>query len=271
MGALFSLADHTLTGTLSGGSWLSTLPLANLQNALLSKKARSSNALAASTIVLVDLGATARAIRCIGVLSHNISYAGTIRARGYSDSGYTTLVTGADTGTVNVWPQSGFTATDAAQYPNNWIYAFTSSKTARYWKIEITDTANSAGYIELGRLWLGEAWEPAVGISYGATLGYEPRDVVEESLGGVRWAERRTPRRVGNFAFDVLTDAEKRQAIIMQKTLGMAGEMLVIMNSAADAVSMLLEAFPATNKQVSPVTYAAYNVNQMPIEVLEVV
>lgn len=271
MGALLSLADHTLAGTLSGGSWLAALPLANLQNELLSKKARSSNALAASTIVQVDIGATARAIRCIGVLSHNISFAGTIRARGYSDSGYTTLVTGADTGTLNVWPQSGFTAADAAEYPNNWIYAFASSKTARYWKIEITDTTNAAGYVELGRLWIGESWEPGVGISYGASIGYEPRDVIEESLGGVRWAERRTPRRVASLQFEVLTTAEKRQAIIMQKTLGTAGEILFVMDGALDAVNLLIESFPATMRTVSPVTYAYYDVHQMPLELLEVV
>lgn len=270
--ALISYPDHTITGSLSGGSWLSTLPLSNLQSRLLSKKARSSNALAASTIVQVDLGATARAVRCVGVLSHNISYAGTIRARGYSDSGYTSLVTGADTGTVNVWPQSGFTATDATQYPNNLIYAFTSSKTARYWKIEITDTANAAGYVEMGRVWIGEGnFEPATGFSYGASLGYEARDVIEESLGGVRWGEKRTPRRSWSIAFDALTEAEKQKALIMQKVLTTTDEMLFIANSQATAQNMLLEAFPATAQQLSPLVYPYYDNNQLPMQLLEVV
>lgn len=270
--ALISYPDHTITGSLSGGSWLATLPLSNLQNRLMSKKARSSNALAASTIVQVDLGATSRAIRCLAVLSHNISYAGTIRARGYSDSGYSTLVTGADTGTLNAWPQSGFTADDAAQYPNNWIYAFAASKTARYWKIEITDTANADGYVELGRLWIGEGnFEPATGFSYGASLGYEARDVIEESLGGVRWGEKRTPRRSWSISFEALTESEKQKALIMQKVLTTTDEMIFIANSQATAQNMLLEAFPATAKELSPLVYPYYDNNQLSMQLLEVV
>lgn len=270
MGAIISYPDYTLTAVNSGGSWLSSLSLASLQNQLLSKKTRSVNALAASTIILSDLG-TAKPVRVVGALGHNISFAGTIRIRGYSDSGYTTLVTGADTGTVFVWPQT-MTAAECAEYPNNWISTFSSDKTARYWKTEIVDTGNSAGYIELGRRWLGAAtFTPAVSMSYGASLGYEPRDISDESLGGVMWGEKRAGRRVCAFSFGNLSNAEKQKSIIMQKVLGSIGETLWIMDSNDTAQDMLLQAFPATIRKANPLTCPYYNNYEMPMEVLEII
>lgn len=270
MGTILSYPDHTKTATLGGGSWSTTLD--NLKTGLLSQKARSANALAASTIITIDLGATARAIRCIAALAHTISYAGTIRARGYSDSGYTTLVSGADTGTVYAWPQSGFTAADAAQYPTNWIYCFSTSKTARYWKIEIVDTANSAGYIELGGLWLGEAaFEPAVGIQYGSSLFYESRDLVQDSIGGVIWGEKRSARRSTTISFPNITATERNKALIMQKTLGKTDQLLFVMDSLDSAQDMLLQAFPATIRQASPLTYPYFNNHEMPLELQEII
>lgn len=270
MGAIISYPDHTLAATLSGGSWSTASPLLNLINPLLGSKARTTDDAAASSTILIDLGATARAIRCVAALAHNISSAGTIRARGYSDSGYTTLVSGADTTAVTAWPSS-FTAADVSDYPKNWIYCFTTAKTARYWKIEISDTSNPDSYIELGRLWLGEAFEPAVSVVYGASLGYESRDLLEESLGGIVWGEKRTPRRTTSISFPNISNTEKQRALIMQKTLGTTGELLWVMNSAAAATDMLLEAFPATVRAASPLSYPYYNNNEMPLELQEIV
>jgi hypothetical protein len=271
MAAIFSYPDLTLSGTLSGGSWQSSLPLSNLTQQLLSKVARSTNALASSTLIQVNLG-SAKAIRCFALLNHNISFAGTVRIRGYSDSSYSSMVTGADTGAVNVWPQSNFTTDDASKYPNSWIGLFSSSKTAQYWKIEITDTSNPNGYVQLGRLWLGDAnFEPSVGLNYGSSLGYVPRDLIEESLGGVKWSEKRIPRRSMHATFDALTDEDKYQALILSKTLTTTDEMLFISDAAALPKAMLLESFLATAESLSPLTYPYYGAHQWPIQLLEVV
>lgn len=267
--AIISYPDLTLSATaLSGGSWLSSLPLSLLQDQDLANKCRSTDDAAASSIILVDLGA-AQAIRVISLCAHNISEAGTIQARGYSDAGYTTLVSGADTTALDAWP-TAFTAATVAKYPKNWTFCFTTAKTARYWKIEITDTTNPDGYIELGRLWLGSAiFEPALGISYGSGLGYISRDVIEESLGGVLWGEKRTPKRELTATFEVLTPAEKRLALIMQKELTTTDEAFWVGYSGASADDMLLEAFPCYFKATSPLTYPYFNNNEMPINIVE--
>lgn len=266
--AIISYPDNTMSALLSGGSWQATAPLTNLKNTLLSCVARSTNALATSSIIQVDL-VNALNIRVISLIAHNISKDGTVRARGYSDSGYTTMVSGADTGTVRLWPV-GFTATDVANYPKTWTYCFSSYKTARYWKIEITDTTNSMGYIELGRCWMGEAtFEPAVGVSYGAGLGYTSRDVIEESIGGILWGEKRVPRRSLTAVFEMLTPAERRKALLIQKLLTETTEAFWITNSLATQDDLLFEAFPCYLRQPSPLTYPYISVYQMNIEVME--
>lgn len=270
MGAILSFPDRTMLATLSGGSWQAAYPLGNLQNPQFAVKARSTNASTGSTVVLADLGATPRAIQCIAILSHNLSFAAQVRVRGFSDSGYTAMAAGADSGALYAYPQA-ITAEQALDYPDHYIFAFAAPKTARYWKIEITDTANANGWVEFGRLWLGEGTlAPAVSISYGAALGYENRDVISESIGGAVWGDNRTPRRVAAISFDQLQGAEKRQALIMQKTLGKTGELLYVMDSAGAAIDTILESFPATIRTADKMKYPFFNINELPLELVEI-
>lgn len=203
----------------------------------------------------------------ISLCAHNISASGTIRVRGFSDAGYTTVVT--DTGTVNAWPV-GFTAQNVSDYPKNWTFCFPAAIPAQYWKVEIIDTGNAAGYVEIGRCWFGNAtFTPATGVSYGMTNGYTSRDVIEESLGGVSWGEKRVPRRALVAKFDVLTTAEKRQAIMLQKVLTETSEAFWISNALASADDMLLEAFPCFLSKPSALTYPYYNNYELPISIIE--
>ena len=67
------------TGTLSGGSWQTTLPVSNLQTRKLSQVARSLNATASSTQFRVDLGTDDYAVHLIGLFRHNFSVDATYR------------------------------------------------------------------------------------------------------------------------------------------------------------------------------------------------
>lgn len=273
MSTIISYPDRTLLApaiSTTGVAFQAAHPLGNLQNDQLKLKARSANALAANTKVRVDLGAYGYLTRCIAILSHNISFAGTVRARGYSDSGYSTLVTGADTGTQYAYPQT-LTATQAAKYPDHWIYCLSASVNARYWEIEIVDTANANGWVEFGRLWLGEATlAPAVSIAYNATLGYKNRDIVSESAGGAKWGQKRKASRIIAGTFENLTGLEKQAALIMQDELGLLGELLFVMNSDDTAIDMLTQAFPATMNKIDPLKYPYFGATSASVEFVEI-
>lgn len=77
---LYSDVGVTYSPVLSGGSWLTALPLSNLQNRELAKVARSSNDDLTSTIIKADLG-VARAVRVVAGVKHNLSSAAKVRGR----------------------------------------------------------------------------------------------------------------------------------------------------------------------------------------------
>jgi hypothetical protein len=264
---LLAYPDRTLGAAtvLSGGSWQAGLPLANLKERLISRVARSSNALSASTQWVEDLGSPC-VVRVVSLLGHNIGLAGTVRVRGYSDAGLTVLV--YDTGIQFAWPQT-FTTADVLVQPNNWIFPLAVAQTARYWKWEVVDTGNVAGYVQLGRCWLGPVWQPITGIVYGSELGYEQRTVVTESLAGVPWFDQRLPRRAGTITFPSLIAIERRTAMLFQKTIGNSGEILYVEDCTQAPEDMLLYAFPATVRQVSAIRSAYYNASELPMGLVE--
>jgi hypothetical protein len=264
---LLAYPDRSLdpATTLSGGSWSAGLPIANLKDRLLTKVARTADTLAASSQWVENLGQP-RDVKVIAVMGHNLSLPGTVRVRAYSDVGLATLL--YDTGVLSAWPLS-FTADDVLVQPPNLILPLTTIVTAQFWKFELVDTANAAGYLQVGRAWLGPAWQPTLGIIYGDEIGYEPRSVVTESLGGVTWVDQRLPKRAGTITFPGLTGIEKRTAMIFQKTIGNSGEVLYLQDVTHAAEDMLLYAFPATVRQVNPIRSAYYNASEMPMGLIE--
>ena len=68
-----------------GGSWLAALPLTNMQDARIAKRARSVDATTASTRFAIDLGSDTY-FRAFGLIGHNLSQAATIRLELGNDS-----------------------------------------------------------------------------------------------------------------------------------------------------------------------------------------
>jgi len=244
--------------TLSGGSWNGALPLSYVKNRYLSKVARSTNALAASTLIDIDLG-SATAVQAFGAIRTNISASGaTYRLRGSNVSNFASGV--YDSGTVSA----------NAQTPDL-IVGLPASVTARYWRLEITDTANAAGYVQIGRLFIGPALAPADNYSKGAELGYQSRTGVQQSLGGVDHFDIRAGRRLFAFALDWLTEAEAHdQALELQRLCDIHGEVLLI-RDPADTTYNQQRHFLGRLQQLSPLKNPYLTIHQAGFEVLEIV
>jgi len=74
----------TYTPTLSGGDWLTALPLGNLQDERLHVLARSTDTELSSTVFQTDLGVS-RDVRVFGLVNHNLSTAAKVRVLGEVD------------------------------------------------------------------------------------------------------------------------------------------------------------------------------------------
>ncbi len=239
---LASYINRADAATLSGGSWQASLPLAYLQQTNLGLVARSTNALVASTQFDIDLGSAEIIVRIFGLMRHNCSIAAQFKVSGG------TTVGGSDVFSMDwadVWPRvysytdldfedpnwwtGQITDEEAALYPAKFLLDLGANYMARYWRLEISDTANADGYVEFARLWLGPAWQPATNYAYGAVLNWEPRDRANVSRSGKRYSERHDPARVFQLRLDTLTDAEAYGRLLdMLRRLGSEGQCVVI-------------------------------------------
>lgn len=179
--------------TLSGGSWNGSYPLANLKNRYLSQKARSTNALTSSTVIDIDLGA-AQSIGVVALIAHNLS-AGTATVR----------VQGSSSATQS--PSLYDSAAQAAYAGADYAITF-PPVAARYWRISIADTANAAGYVQLGRVFIGPRFKPTWGASFGAAVSVGSNSVMTQASGGDKFPRKRKTWRAWKVDCNFLSDAE---------------------------------------------------------------
>ena len=183
------------TTVLAGGSWLSALPLTNLQDHRRPYVTRSQTDASNDTRLYADLGA-ARLVRAISVHTHNLSPATTptIRFRGWSTAPFGGTVvydSAAFNPFENIFPASvleaghpSFASLDLTLEDYNAgytvpdiVHVLSTPTSARYWSVEIVDTSNPDTYVELGRVFITYGFKPTHNISVGARLGYQTSSV----------------------------------------------------------------------------------------------
>ena len=214
------------TVALSGGSWQSDLPLTNLLGTALHRGARSTNALVASTTFTANLGKQ-RPVGLIGIPSHNLSRAATVRIEGCIESTFATLA--YDSGTVSVWRReypfgvlpwghpSAFdgrrTPEDADGFNIGFVHVLDTDDEptvvpAQYWRITITDTANAAGYVQFACPFIGCTWVISSAAGQGAKFRVRTRTTFTESDTGARYYRRRPGRRGWNVDIPLIHENE---------------------------------------------------------------
>lgn len=279
---MLGFPNLTDLASLSGGSWQATLPLANLQTRTLGKVARSSDALAASTTFDFDLG-KARSVRVLALANHNLSAAATIRIQAATTSDFAAPL--SDSGSVDIWPMvypygvleweddnwwdGKYTAEQREGYTWTFVHILAANVLARYWRLSISDTANSAGYIQIGRPFIGPAWQPAVNMSYGVGLRWETDTEIQRARSGALYADRRTPRRTTQFSLERMTESEAMaNALELQRRAGIDAEVLYVADPD-DTVHALRRQFLARMRELSDIENPYFNRHQTQIKIEE--
>jgi len=272
------------TPVFSGGSWLGSMPLANLATSLLYEKARSTNALAASTTFTVDMQ-VARNVLCLALVRHNLSPNATVRLRA-SDDGATW--TKYDSGAIAVWGYSAYppgslpfgypelwtgkpTAEDVAIYPSlAFTHVLPTMVSARYWRVDIVDTANPHGYVELGRLFLGPGFIPRINVTWGASWKWTTGTTSERSKGGVDFFDEEPARRTWRGAWD---DMHEDQAFAFWfEALGRMGkhQQMFFCYNPADTHHMHRRSMLCTHEELDAITAASLDHEAVGLSLTEV-
>lgn len=281
--AMLGFPNRIDLATLSGGTWSATLPLTNLQNRILGKVARSSAATLASTKFDIDLTAS-KTTKIVALVNHNMSLPATVRVRGSDDNTFATSI--YDSGWVAVWP-AVYTTLEVDWEEDNWwtgqytdeqrggytatyVLPLSTNVHARYWRIEIDDTANAAGYVQIGRVFIGAAWQPIINMSYGAAIGWETKTAVQEALGGAEYFQRRTPYRVQEIKLDWMTVNEGLgNAFEIQRRAGIDAEVMWVFDPD-DTIHALRRRYLGRLQELSKVQYPYFDTNSTAFSIKEI-
>lgn len=186
--------------TLTAGSEVSGFPAVNVQEKLRKRVWRTTGV--SGETLLIDMGET---VDCsaLALINHNLTCEGVISIEAAATSGFSTLlldtedtacheIIGYGEGGYGMFGYGGAIPEELRPIydpePVRVIY-FNEIIQARYWRLTMTDAGNSAGYLEVGRIFLCLHEEFARQMSYDAEYSGVDESQAERSLGGQLWID----------------------------------------------------------------------------------
>jgi hypothetical protein len=247
---------------LSGGNWAAAAPLSMLQTRVYSETAVSVDTTPASTQWDAATNGL-RPVRIVALAGHNLTGTAQWRVRGSRVPDFSTVL--CDTTVVPVYPRAPFgtydwndasfwsgtlSAEDRSYYPSVCFIVLPAVALAQYWRIELFDPANPAGYVAVGRLFLCPAWQPTWNLEYGLQWGHETTTAVEQTHGGIEYFDEQPMARTLQFTLGQLSDAEVfGPGFNMVRRQGISREIFMVYD-ADDSVYCIQRSFPARLKQL---------------------
>lgn len=218
--------------TLTADSEVSTLPATNLQGIQPKKKWRTTSL---TPYLDIDFGTAGCAANGFALIGHNLTSAATIRVRGKATFPVTSSPT-VDTTAVSAWPATGKPSDTYWPQYLSWL-SWVNVTALRYWRIDISDSGNTDGYLQAGRLMLGPYWQPTTNFDLSGTpLGRDQRDVQTVTDYGEIFTDRRSRSAARRFSLQI-SSADKREVNDgigeIQRLRGMWGDVACLLDTAA--------------------------------------
>jgi len=185
--ALFLASRYVQAATLAASSAMPLLPVTYLQKQEPDKVWRATGCTA--EWITLDLG-TARACNGAGFVGVNWTAAATVRIRANSVADMTAAP--LDTGSVSPWPATG-KPTDEDWPIFACLVRWVNSTAYRYWRIDIVDAANPDGYVELGRPYLANYFQPVFNVDINIGVGLDSPDQRTRTPAGKTFTDGRGP------------------------------------------------------------------------------
>lgn len=269
-------------GTVStaGAAWRT--PLAAMQDPRLSRVARSATAAPADTAFDVDLG-EAQAVAGVALVRHNLSLGARWRVRisgvpdfatSFYDSGWQPAWNRVypwgtvPWGSPNWW-DGMLSERERRGYPSLSVMLQASATFGRYLRIEIDDHTNQDGYIEIGRLYVGDRWQPKFNASYGASLQWGTESSSDRAVDGSEYFDRREGLRSVTFELARVTREEAMARVLeMHRVLGVDQQLLFFLNPD-DSENLLRTSFLGRLSKLNPITYPHFGANSTGYEIKE--
>ena len=263
---------------LSGGSWTT---LGNLNNSDYWRVARSTSTSTSNTAINIDIG-RATDLRVVALAAHNLSLSATWRIKLGTTAGSGDVY---DSGSVAVWAMTfggayswadqfawdgAGGADDYTGSPYLACLPLPTQYNARYARVEITDTSNPAGYVQIGKLFIGGGIQPAIGAGYGGLS--ESWVDGSERIAGFSLEESFLARRrlrQAQCQFQHLDAGYEFRALYeMQRRQGLSGEVLFLPEPTSVAECQR-RGFLGRLAELSEIEYPHYRHRSMTVRIKE--
>lgn len=217
MNALFSWINHvdgsavTLTASASSGD----LSASNLADPIIGRRWRTTSL---SAYVDIDFATD----KTVGVVAlrfprdTTFPLSGTVRHQFDADGG--TPGTGAahDSTAVSIGAADGY---------GYHLYKPAAAVTARYWRFTFAVTGLS--YIDVGRAWAGEAWQPTFDVAGGYEDGWlDLSETTRAARSGAEFVDERARQRQYALALEALSSSERDSIREMMRIAGSSKQVL---------------------------------------------
>jgi len=267
--------------TFSGGDWMTELPLDNLKDDQITKVTRSNGTDLADTLFDIDFGEV-KTLRCFSIPNHNLSQVALWRVTMGSSAGLSDIY---DSTWMPIWVLT-FNDDTLPWESNNWWggisddehigapYAATHITddfySSRYARIEINDTTNAHGYVQVGGIFTGGGFLPKYGMSLGMSDAWESLTQVQQADSGSEWFNKKRSYRVVRFIlelielgeFDTLYELVRRQGI---------SEQILYVPDVDDPVMQQRTGFIGRMRQLNNIEYPYPRHRKLPVEMKELI
>ena len=247
----------TDTATYGLGSWVPSLPLANLTDPDTTKVARSIGITAGATFFRVDLGANARrepfdSFFLVGVVVTDSATDSTARA--YSSGMLPAWLPTAGWGALpwGAFPWDGI-ETDGYPAGPTWIHRAPAPAYGRYLFVYIEETVGTPGYVQAGRFIAGAAWQPTINVDWNPSLRWVDPSPMERTRGGRLIVERRPKWRRFEMTFGNLTQDEAMSVgFEIDRQIGKGGNFMLSLDPDAKPNALFRQTIYATLVDTAP-------------------
>lgn len=260
--------------TLDGGRWkVGDLSRSALYDRVLGHVARTASAAPEDTQLVVKLDRPRR-IGGLAILNHNMSPSAFVVLQGYRDAALRDPVFNGNGAPEEVYPvQYRWGDVDFGE-PNWWtrkplaedigrvttlaLVLLPLPKIGLYWRIQFVDPGNPAGYLDIGKVFLGPSFSPSSNYAFGAGLTVLDESRVSQSIGGTRFFDPRGKRRSFAFGFqDMDEEREFARFFDLIAEAGITQEMIVIPDPS-DKLNLQRRSFCGTLREATTLEQAVW-------------
>jgi len=139
------------------------------------------------------------------------------------------------------WGMGGWYGYATDQKRQTFVTFWFDDVVADYMRVVVKDPQNTDGYIEAGRIMLGDSFSPRYNFSYGSGITYASQTTVTRVRSGAMISDNRPSYRVAKFSLSYMTENE-------------GVEMLDMMDNPSNKSDALVSLYPEHTGQLGQVT-----------------